>query len=386
MRSMWDVIVVGTGIMGAAALASLAAAGQKVLGIDRFEPPHDRGSSHGETRVTRKAYFEDPRYVPLLVRSFQRYRSLEQEVGRPLFEPTPGLHFGPAPHQGMRGVLAAVTEHALPHGQLSATEVRARFAVHPADDDACLVEDEAGVLATEPMVAAFLRVAERDGATRLSGARVVSIERRGASLAIRTEHPGRGSETFVAPRVVLATGGWTAASELLPPPAPLRVERQVQLWFRPEDPEPFSSDRFPIFLRFGEPTAFYGIPIVPRFGGLSAEAVKVCAHHGGRETSAEDLERTVDAEDEARVIDFVRTYLPQLGTRIVERRVCMYTNTPDENFVIGPHPEEPRVIVACGFSGHGFKLAPAVGELVRELVIDGAAPHPLFDPQRFTRA
>lgn len=381
---MWDAIVVGTGIMGAASLASLAAAGRKVLGIDRFEPPHDRGSSHGETRVTRKAYFEDPRYVPLLLRSFQHYRTLEREVGRPLFSPTAGLHFGPHAHEGMQGVLTAVTEHALSHAQLSASEVRARFAVHPADEDACLVEDEAGVLAAEPMVAAYLEVAERDGAERLSGARVVAIERRGANLAVLTEGR-RGPQTFVAPRVVLATGGWAASSALLPPPAPLSVERQVQIWFRPEDPAPFASERFPIFLRFGGRTAFYGIPIVRAFGGLSAEAVKVCAHHGGRATSAEGLERTVDQDDEGHVLDFVRTYLPTLGTSIVERRVCMYTNTPDENFVIGPHPEEPRVIVACGFSGHGFKLAPAVGELVRDLVVDEAAPHPLFDPRRFSR-
>lgn len=375
---MWDAIVVGTGVMGAAALASLAAAGLKVLGIDRFAPPHALGSSHGETRVTRKAYFEDARYVPLLERSFARYHTLEAEVGWPLFQPTEGLHFGPATHAGMLGVARAVGEHGLAHERLSSTEVAARFAIRPRVSDVALIEREAGVLAAEPMVAAFLEVACKYGASRKSGVRVVAIEAAGHEVIVRTD-----DDTFRAPRIVLATGAWSADAEaLLPAPVPLVVERQVQLWFAPSEAERFLPARFPIFIRFGDDGSFYGLPLVPRFGGLSARAVKVCAHHGGATTTAETLDRSVSADDEARVRDFVSAHLPELG-EIVERRVCMYTNTPDENFVVGPHPDVPRVIVACGFSGHGFKLAPAIGELVRDLVMHGAAPIPLFDPRRF---
>jgi len=375
---MWDAIVVGTGVMGAAALASMAAAGLKVLGVDRFAPPHALGSSHGETRVTRKAYFEDARYVPLLERSFARYRTLEEEVGRPLFEPTLGLHFGPAAHAGMLGVARAVSEHSLAHERLSSSEVAARFAIRPGAGDVALIEREAGVLAAEPMVAAFLEVASKYGASRKSGVRVTAIEAGEGEVIVRTDE-----DAYRAPRVVLATGAWSAeVAALLPAPVPLVVERQVQLWFAPQQAEHFLPGRFPIFIRFGDDGSFYGLPLVPRFGGLSARAVKVCAHHGGTTTTAETLDRSVSADDEARVRDFVTAYLPGLG-EIVERRVCMYTNTPDDNFVIGPHPEIPRVILACGFSGHGFKLAPAIGELVRDLVMGSAAPIPLFDPRRF---
>ncbi len=377
---MWDAIVVGTGVMGASALASLAAAGLKVLGIDRFDPPHDRGSSHGHTRVTRKAYFEDPRYVPLLQQSFARYRSLQAEVGRALFQPTPGFYFGAPDHEGMLGVARAAREHQLPHRALEPHDVPADFALRLGPHDHALREDEAGVLAAEPMVAAFLEVAAKYGATRRANLAVHALESAPGGVKVRA-----GDEVLSASRVVLALGGWSAAHSLLPPIAPLVVERQVQLFFRPEDLSRFRCDRMPIFLRFGGAgeRTFYGIPIVPRFGGTSAEAVKVCAHHGGVTSTVETIDREVHPSDEQPVIDFVARHLPALGADIVERRVCLYTNTPDDHFVIGPHPSMPRAIVAAGFSGHGFKLAPAVGTLVRDLVMDEAGPHPLFDPRRF---
>lgn len=377
---MWDAIVVGTGIMGASALASLAAAGLKVLGIDRFDPPHDRGSSHGHTRVTRKAYFEDPRYVPLLQQSFARYRSLEQEVGRPLFQPTAGCYFGAPDHEGMRGVARAAREHDLPHRTYGAGALPAGLPLRAGPHDHAVIEDDAGVLAAEGMVQAFLEVAEKYGAARRANVRVLGLERAGGEVRVRTD-----DGVFTAGHVVLAMGGHAAEPALLPPIAPLVVERQVQLFFRPASPEAFTCERMPIFLRFGGEgeRTFYGIPIVPRFGGRSAEAVKVCAHHGGAQTTAETIDREVHPEDEAPVRAFVQRHLPTLGEHVVERRVCLYTNTPDDHFVIGPHPAMPRVVVAAGFSGHGFKLAPAVGTLVRDLVMDGGPPHPLFDPRRF---
>lgn len=380
---MWDAIVVGTGIMGASCLASLAAAGLSVLGLDRLDPPHDRGSSHGHTRVTRKAYFEDPRYVPLLEQSFIRYRSLEQEVGRPIFQPTAGFYFGAPDHEGMIGVARAAREHALPHRAVTASDLSSDFPLRLGPSDHAVREDEAGVLAAEPMVQAFLEVAEKYGAQRRSNVAVHALETMPGGVRVRTDH-----ETLEASRVVLATGAWSAESSLLPAIAPLTVERQVQLFFQPDDPSAFRCDRMPIFLRFGDPGAltFYGIPIVPRFGGRSAEAVKVCAHHGGVTCTAEQIDRAVHPEDVEPVMDFVTRHLPTLGARIVERRVCLYTNTPDDHFVIGPHPDMKRVVVAAGFSGHGFKLAPAIGTLVRDLVMDEAAPHPLFDPKRFSGA
>ncbi|MGE0787575.1 MAG: N-methyl-L-tryptophan oxidase [Sandaracinaceae bacterium] len=374
---MLDAIVIGTGVMGASALASLAEAGARVIGLDRFTPPHDRGSSHGETRVTRKAYFEDARYVPLLERCFVRYRELEARVGRPLFEPTRGLFVGPTGHEAVDAVRRAAEQHGLPYDALSAREVAARTSFVPADGDEAIVEHEAGVLAAEPMVGAFLSVAREHGAELASNEPALAIDATDGGVEVRT-----ASRTWRAARLVVAIGGWAEEGSLLPPPCPLVVERQVQCWLEPRDPAAFTPDRLPIFIRFDGTRAFYGIPRVPRFGGLSARAVKVCAHHGGVTTSAEALDRAVSAEDEAVVRAFCDAHLPGLDA-IVERRVCMYTNSPDEHFVIGPHPSVPRTCVLTGFSGHGFKLAPVVGEIARDVVLERAAPPALFDPRRF---
>jgi sarcosine oxidase len=373
----FDAIVVGTGVMGAAALASLAEAGLRVIGLDRFVPPHDRGSSHGESRVTRKAYFEDPRYVPLLERCFLRYRTLEQAAGRPLFEPSRGLFVGPAGNAAVEAVRRAAALHGLPHARLSAPQIAERTAFVPAPGDEAVLEEEAGVLAAEPLVAALLTIARAHGAELAPNEAALALEASDAGVVVRT-----ASRTLRARKVVVATGGWSAAGALVPPPCPLVVERQVQFWFAPRDPDEVLPHRLPVFIRFDGTHAFYGIPRVPRFGGLSARAVKVCAHHGGAATSAEALVREVRPEDEAPVRAFVEAHLPGLGA-VVGHRVCMYTNSPDEHFVIGPHPSVPRTIVLMGFSGHGFKLAPAVGELARDLVLEREGPLPLFDPARF---
>jgi sarcosine oxidase len=373
----FDAIVIGTGVMGASALASLAEAGLRVIGLDRFAPPHDRGSSHGESRVTRKAYFEDPRYVPLLERCFLRYRTLEQAAGRPLFEPSRGLFVGPAGNAAVDAVRRAAELHGLPHARLSAREIADRTAFVPDAGDEAVLEEEAGVLAAEPLVAALLAIARAHGAEHAADEAVLGLEASDAGVLVRS-----ASRTLRASKVVLATGGWSAAGALVPPPCPLVVERQVQLWFAPRDPSDFLPHRLPVFIRFDGVRAFYGIPRVPRFGGLSRHAVKVCAHHGGATTSAESLPREVSAADEADVRAFVEAHLPGLDA-IVARRVCMYTNSPDEHFVIGPHPSVPRTIVLMGFSGHGFKLAPVVGELARDLVLEREGPLPLFDPARF---
>jgi sarcosine oxidase len=234
-------------------------------------------------------------------------------------------------------------------------------------------------LAAEPLGATFLGLAKETGAELAVDEPALALEASDAGVVVRTAR-----RTLRAAKVVIATGAWSAAGALVPPPCPLLVERQVQLWLAPRDPSAFSPARLPIFIRFDGERAFYGIPRVPRFGGLSERAVKVCAHHGGAVTTADALDRTVTAADETAVRGFADAHLPGLG-EIVERRVCMYTNSPDEHFVIGPHPSVPRTVVLTGFSGHGFKLAPVIGEVARDLVLEREAPLPLFDPARFSR-
>jgi len=374
-----DVIVVGLGVMGAAAAQRLAAHGLRVVGLERFDLPHALGSSHGGTRVIRKAYYEDPRYVPHLHRSWDAWRALERELDTTLLIQTGGLHFGPPDHPEMRGVSASVEAHGLAHERLDARAIHARYPMFlPDPGDEGVLEAHAGVLLAERCVAALCDSALRRGAMLRARERVQTIALEGPEVIVTTE---RGA--WSAPKVVLAVGPWWPEAAPLPAPAPLAVERQVQLWFAPRvtgDITALVPGRMPVFLRFGD-DLIYGMPIVRDGGPLG---VKVCGHHGGAAAHPDTVDRALAPEDEERVRRFLRRHMPSVDGPLLGARVCMYTNTPDQHFVIGHHPADARVVVAAGFSGHGFKLAPAVGELVVRAALGERAPEPLFDPARFS--
>jgi sarcosine oxidase len=376
-----ETVVVGLGVMGAAALDALAAEGRGVLGLERFEVPNARGSSHGETRVIRKAYAEDPAYVPLLHESWSAWEELERSVDERLLTRTGALHLGPPDHPELIGVRRSVREHGLAVEELDADEITRRFpALRPAAGDVGVLEHDGGFLAAEKCVAALVRRARTRGAEVRTGERVVSAHATGDGVVVGTE-----SGVVHAERLVLTQGAWSEGdASVLPIPVPLRIERQVQLWFSPREPALFAPERMPVFIHFGRELDFYGIPLASSGGGAGG-GVKVCAHHGGETTRAEALDRTVRPEDEARVRRYLATHLPAADGPLVDARVCMYSNTPDGHFAIGPHPAHPtRVVFACGFSGHGFKLAPAVGRLVVGH-LRGAPALPLFDAARFAR-
>ncbi len=371
-----DAIVLGLGVMGTAALHRLALAGQRVLGIDRFAVPSAMGSSHGGTRVTRKAYFEDARYVPLLERSWALVSEMEAARGETLLVRTGGLYFGPDGSAGVRASYEAARLHGLVHEWLDASAIRARFPMFaPADDDVGVFEPDAGILYAEKVVAAQAALAREAGAELRADERATRVVLGEGGVRVETE---RGS--YDAERLVLALGPWTSSAlpGLPPSPIPLRVERQVQLWLAPRDPSLFVPERMPVFLRFDAPHAFYGLPSAVHPG------VKVCQHHGGSAADPDTLDRALRAADEAPVRAFVRRFMPMADGEVVGARVCMYTNTPDENFVVGVHPAHARVLVMAGFSGHGFKLAPAMGELIAELATRGRTTldASLLDPLR----
>jgi sarcosine oxidase len=246
----------------------------------------------------------------------------------------------------------------------------------PDDGDAGVYEPDAGVLIVERFLRAQLDLAVAAGAAITTDARVDRIELGASGVRVWA-----GDVPLDAERLVVARGPWSGApiAGMPPLPIPLRVERQVQFWLAPLEPALFEPDRMPVFLRFGHAHAFYGLPHVARDG------VKVCQHHGGLVTEPDALDRTPHASDEAPVRAFVEHYLPRAAGRTLQAEVCTYTNTPDEHFVIGAHPSHPRVLVMAGFSGHGFKLAPAMGELIAELATRGTTTldASLFDPRRF---
>jgi sarcosine oxidase len=371
----FQAIVVGLGAMGSAALAHLAARGVRALGIEAHPIGHALGSSHGASRVIRKAYFEDPRYVPMLHRAYQLWHALEQESGETLLLRTGCLNIGGRDHVCIRGVVESARRHGLAHEVLDAAEVSRRFpAFRLGQGEIAVFENDGGILPPERCVKAHVTRALARGATVVEE-RALRVELDRDGVLVETDR-GR----YSADMLVLTQGPWMTRA-LVPMPAPLAVERQVQCWFTPREPALFDTDRFPVFIHFLPDRAYYGLP---PFG---IDGVKVCRHHGGAPADPDALDRVVHPADEEDVRRYLRDHLPAADGPLLHAAVCMYTNTPDDHFAIGLHPDHPRVVLAGGFSGHGFKLAPVVGEIVADLVTRGRTEHEIafFDPMRFAR-
>ena len=370
MTSLYDVAVVGLGAMGSAVAFHLARRGARVLGIDRYAPPHALGSSHGETRIIREAYFEDPRYVPIVQRAYVLWRELEEAVGERLMLQTGGLMIGPGDGTLVRGALASATTHRLPHRRLDAGEVARRFpALAPRDDMVAVWEPRAGVLFPEACVRAHLALASRAGAELLTDTPVREWSADGEGFAIMT---ARGR--FHAGALVLAANAWL--DRLLPGLRfPLVVTRQPLFWFEPRaHADRFDPARLPIYLWEPEPDRFfYGFPA---FGGL----VKVAPHGGGAVADPDRVDREVHASEVEAIRRRLGAYLPDADGRFVRAAVCLYANTPDGHFVIDRHPEHPRVLILSACSGHGFKFSSAVGEIAGDLLL---GPGARFDLRPF---
>ncbi|WP_290057262.1 N-methyl-L-tryptophan oxidase [Amycolatopsis solani] len=370
----YDVIVVGLGGMGSAAAYRLAQRGQRVLGIDQFAPVHNRGSSHGGSRITRQAYLEGPEYVPLLLRAHELWAGLERDSGRRLFTRCGGVMVGTADSRTITGSLASAAAFGIPHELLDAREIRRRFpTMAPSPDEVALHEPGAGLVSPEGSVAAHLQLAARSGAELHHEEKVFTWRTMAGGVRVGTSH-----NYYTADRLVLCPGAW--AGELLRDfGVAFTVRRQVQYWFAPSGGvAPFQ--RHPVYIWEGDGYTFYGFPA----HNAPADGVKVAFHSGGGVCTPEGIEREVNGDEIHRIATAVKRHLPTLPGAFLRAATCMYTDTADESFVLAPHPDEERVVLACGFSGHGFKFAPVVGEVLADLVVDGATAHPIerFDPAR----
>lgn len=372
----YDVIVIGLGGMGSAAASHLAARGQRVLGLERFDPAHDRGSSHGGSRVTRQAYFEDPAYVPLLRRAHELFEELQRDAGTELMTLCGGLMIGSEDSVTFAGSRRSAEQWRLPHEILDAVEIRRRFpTLTPRPDEFALYETKAGFVRPEATVTAYIERARRSSADLHFGEPVRTWEASGAGVRVRT-----AAGEYSAGHLVVCPGAW--APELLADlGVPLTVERHVQFWFEPAGGAgPYASDRHPIYIwEYGPGTQIYGFPAD---GG--APEVKVAFFRRGRPCTPGSLDRTVSAAEVQTIADDLADRIPTLPGRFVRAVPCMYTVTPDQHFVIGGHPGYAQVTVACGFSGHGFKFVPVVGEILADLATEGTTRHSigLFHPGR----
>ncbi len=359
----FDVIVVGLGAMGSAALYHLATRGLHVLGLEAFTPGHQLGSWHGESRIIRLAYYEHPDYVPLLRRAYELWNTLERDSGSSLLTLSGGLMIGTPDSSVVSGALASAQRHGLEHAVLSAAEVRERFpALRLTDDEVALWEPRAGYLRPERCVEAHLRLAVAAGAELRYETPVGTWHATDAGIQLET-----GAQALSAAQVVFTCGARmsTVLGDSIPP---IRAERIPVFWLRPDTPQLFEAGRLPIYLwEIGPGAHVYGFPHVEWPG------VKVARHHSGDFCDPDTVDRTVTAEDERRLRTAIAERLPDLNGPITSSTVCLYENSPDEHFVIDRLAGQPNVIYAAGFSGHGFKFSSVVGEVLADLATHGEA-------------
>ncbi len=366
MRS-YDAIVVGLGGMGSAALWHLARRGLRVLGIEQFDVGHDRGSSHGGSRLIRKAYFEHPGYVPLVSRAYELWNELAEASGRPLFHRSGLLLAGAEQSATIRGVRLAASTHRLKIEDVPNTDCPRRFpGLVPSKDMVVLFEPDAGFLAVEDCVKAHVQQAVVEGATVLTGETVRKWMIEGQDVSVYTDR-GR----HVGKRLVLCGGAWSG-EWLSSIGWPLEIRRKVVVWFETV-PGAYEFQRgCPVFCFDTSGGFFYGFP------SMEGRGVKVGEHSGGTVVERpENMDRSLQVDDLDPLRKFIGRHLPDAKPSVVSFSVCMYTMTPDEHFIVDRHPDNPQVFAACGFSGHGFKFASVIGKALADLVIEGRTAEPI---------
>jgi sarcosine oxidase len=371
----YDVAVVGLGAMGSSTLHALARRGVRAIGVERFEPGHSRSSSYGESRIIRLAYFEHPSYVPLLKRAYEAWRRLEAATGERVLTVTGILEAGYPGAELVEGSLASSIEHGLPHEVLTAREVRARFPAFDLPDHwTCIFQPDAGVLLPEKAIALYVAAAqELDAAVRLN-TRVLHVRPVGDRVVLELEN----GETIEAGSAVIAAGPWIG--DLVQALGDhLRLTRQPLMWFKPRDAELVRPGRMPLFFLQSEEDLVYGFP------DINGSGVKAASHLAGGELKSGDQARAeATAEEAAHLRDILDRYVPAAAGDLQRTHVCAYSRSPDEHFIVGLHPQSPQIVLASPCSGHGFKFASIIGEMLADLAMDRSTDWPidLFRPDR----
>jgi sarcosine oxidase len=362
--------------MGSATMWRLASRGASVVGFERFELGHEFGSSHGATRIFRAAYFEDTRYVPLLLAALGWWRRLEQESTRELLLQVGGLMIGPPGGPLISGALKSVQEHRVPHRILEGAAMAASYPQHRfAAGDVAILDELAGVLLPEQTIAACVGLAKDRGAAVHTGATVQRIQPASTHVDIAV-----GAGSVRVRHAVVCAGPWVP-DLITVPGCELEIERQVLTWFKSATPELFAPGRFPAFVReLSDGTIGFGIP------DMGDGLIKVGIHHGdGEIVHPDSMDRSVRPRDYETTESFAADYIDGLLPSVAKAAVCLYTNSPDSHFVVGQVPGVPNVTIVSPCSGHGFKFAPLIGEIAADLALKGGTDHAIemFAPNRF---
>ena len=366
MSNNYDCIVLGVGAMGSSTVYDLAAKrGQKVLGLEKFNIPHAEGSSHGVNRVIRLAYYEDPSYVPLMRRAYELWEEIEEVAGEKLLYRIGSIDAAPAGHEVFEGSLESCLVHDIPHEVLNHDQVNQRFpGYRMPPGHMALLQQDGGFLLAERSIVAYVNASLAAGAEIHARESVLSWEPTGDGVLVHTDRA-----EYTAEKLVITAGAWTAG--MVPSLAELTVpERQVLAWLQPEDPMLFTPENFPVFNAYFDEGRYYGFPVfgIPGF--------KIGKYHHLEEVADPDqMGKGVTHEDEEILRSATAKYFPKANGNVMTMATCMFTNSPDEHFIIGVLPNHPQVSVAAGFSGHGFKFASVVGEIMGDLATRGETPH-----------
>src|ERR1043166_1714970 len=358
----YDLIVIGVGGMGSATVYHAARRGLGVLGLEQFDIPHALGSSHRVNRIIRLAYYEHPSYVPLLRRAYELWRELENRAGERLLIVTGSIDAGRADSPTVQGSLLSCDEHHLPHERLDAAELRRRFPGYRlAPDMVGVYQPDGGFLLSERCIVAHVTAAQELGAEVHARERVVSWQAEDQGVSVTTP---RG--TYRARKLVISAGAW--AGMMVPALQQTAIpERQVMIWTHPRVPEHFRLGSFPVFNMEAPEGRFYGFPV----HGIPGFKLGKYHHRGERVNDPDQMDRECHPEDEEVLREGLRRYFPDADGPTMAMKACLFTNAPDEHFIIDRLPEHPHVAVAAGFSGHGYKFCSVIGEIMTELVIDG---------------
>jgi sarcosine oxidase len=361
----YDLIVIGVGGMGSATVYHASRRGLKVLGLEQFDIPHAQGSSHGVNRIIRLAYYEHPSYVPLVRRAYELWRELENRVGERLLFVTGSIDAGGAESRTVQGSLLSCHEHHLPHELLDAADLRRRFPGYRlAADMVGVYQPDGGFLLSEQCIVAHVVAAQQLGAEVHARERVVAWHAEDQGVSVTTT---RG--TYQARKLVISAGAWARA--MVPALEHAAVpERQVLIWAQPLKPEYFRLGAFPVFNLEAPDGRYYGFPVY----GIPGFKLGKYHHRGEHVDEPDQMDRECHPEDEQVLREGLRHYFPDADGPTMAMKTCLFTNAPDEHFIIDRLPAR-HVAVAAGFSGHGYKFCSVIGEIMTELVMDGASRH-----------
>ncbi len=370
----YDAIVIGVGSMGSATCYNLAMRGHKVLGLEQFDISHDQGSHAGQSRIIRMAYAEDSDYVPLLQRAYANWKTLEDQTKSKVFEKTGLVYLGRPDAEFMQGVKKSAVQYNVPIAKSAPAEAKKLFPQFKVPNDfEIILEPNAGFITPERAILLFVQQAVLKGADIRTRERVNGWKQEGAKVRVEST-----SGSFTCDKLVITAGSW--ASKIIPNFKPeLQVRKQMLAWVAPKNWEFFSLGKFPCWiLEDPDLGSYYGFPILPpdQFGGPIG--LKLAHHFPGELSDPDKVNRNVTPGTEEDIRNMLKKYMPEADSAILSLKSCLYTNSKDENFIIDHLPGfSKQVTIACGFSGHGFKFASVIGEILADMAIKGKTELPI---------